>query len=243
MQAFIDVRVPGINVGTTEAHLQRTAFRDVDSVIGKLNRFLRPQQVSVSESIVLADNHASGWLVNRFGLPIDDDLAQAISEKLHEVTDEVKVRFGNAFRDQTSIERNSQDLAALAFNGSAEIAARNGAEIWFGPGRSWSWRYMPAEPRSLECATPCGIRYETISRGCVMGVRECGAAQQDLFLQDGLIDVIITLEHKHTEIRYRTSRAEAQMNIWTGVTHLSADVRIRVGDLPEVMGQLTLERD
>jgi hypothetical protein len=181
-------------------------------------------------------------LVDEGRLQIAEPSWMKIAKDLRDTLDEVKKRYAEAFRNQVALERIGNDLSALAFNRTAWQARALDGEFWLFPSTPLEWHYDPMDPALLACGEPDDDQFDTIVNALVAGVREVNNPQRGLFQGDDKIEVLISLRHRIPEVRHTTTLEEAQQ-IWQGRTRLTAKVRLKLGELPEVIDGLQLVRE
>lgn len=153
---------------------------------------------------------------------------------------EVVARYAAAFKRQEPMARLGSDKAALNVNKLAWEASKNNAEFLVAPDTPAVWRFVPTNPRLLECAEPDIAEYRQVVCALVTGARTFNGHASDLFSAKNQLRVVISIDDPViAEVLYTTTLSEAQ-HIWRGANKISANVVIKIGQLPEVIGDITL---
>ena len=236
------LRTNGIEAQEDSLEIEFTSFNYAKIAATNLARLFPRNGAHIKQVAWLSTHQAAAIIeLDEGGLQIAEPMWMAIAQEIRNSLEEVIPRFAEAFRRQEAMQRIGHDLPALAFNRIAWEAQITGGEFWIFPGTALEWRYEPMDPALLTCPEPIDVTFDRIDNALVDGVRKVNGPQRNMFDQDDRIEVVISLEHRLAEIRYATTLGEAQ-EIWRGETRLSADVRIRPGELPEVMGDISMIR-
>ncbi|MCR6625777.1 MAG: hypothetical protein NVV67_05810 [Pseudoxanthomonas sp.] len=236
------LRTDGIETQEDSLEIAFTSFNYTKAAATHLARLIAGNGVQIKPVAWVSTHQAAAIMELVEGdLQIAEPLWKAVAQTLRNSLEEVISRYAAAFLQQKPMQRIGHDLAALAFNRIAREALAAGAEFWMFPGTALEWRFEPTDPAMLACPEPIDVTYDRIDSALVSGVREVNGPQRELFDPSDEVEVVISLRHRLAEIRHTTTLQKAQA-IWRGETRLSADVRIRPGEMPEVVGDVTLTR-
>jgi hypothetical protein len=238
LQAFGDMHSPDA------PSMSRVTFCCGETGLCALQSLLTPYGVRIDDEIRYPSEgafaHCSRAANSRSLVPIKE-----IDLLLHEVVKTLPVvieRYAAAYKGQTPIERSPNDRRVLAFNRAAYAFSKRGGYYVFLPGTALEFRYVPLDPRMLNCPEPAEPKTIHLEKVIVLGARDADGRQIRLPFQGGkLTDVLVTVAHPLGEIMLTTTLAAGQ-DIWKKVTRITCDVVVEKGKIPHVKGEPVLER-
>lgn len=150
--------------------------------------------------------------------------------------EDVKKRYGLAFKSQTTIERTPVERQVLAFNKAAFALLQRKGHYVFLPDTSSEQQYIPVDPRSLNCPEPVDSKMLHVENAIVTGARDADGGQMQLPYDGNVeIKVLISLQHGVAEVLHTTTLDEAQ-GCWKKVNRMTADVLVESGKISRVIG-------
>lgn len=234
-----DVRV---DQGNEETFIHSKVFKYHDKCRIALQKILKFHHIYMSDIIGLSNSIAVTFIESENELPIEVSRLQSVFEHIRKEMHITITTYTEAYVTQspiirTNAEKHLLDLNAAVFYAKQEIAG----EYWIAPGSSWEWRMDPTDPAILACPEPSDITYESIELARVTGVRATDDSFRSLLLAGDEVEIIISLDHRLSEVSHKTTLAEAQ-DIWKGQTKLTAKVRIAGNCNAEIIGEMVLVR-
>lgn len=208
-----------------------------DKISGCLKSLVGEVDFEIADSVHFEDRHAVKSFLDRVDLYDEETFSRAISDQILRKFRDCVQRHAEACAKQESLVPTPYDRHALNLNQAAWEANKIGAELWLLPGTPEEWLLEPLDPVQLRCATPIEVASDHVEAAEVLGIREILKPQRDFWDIDDEIDVIVSLKHRIAEIRHKMTRNSAQ-SLWKGLRIISAEVCVRRGELPEVVGEL-----
>lgn len=197
--------------------------------------------IEIDSAIVFADKTAFIMARSRSQLGLlEQDLHDAAG--WWEMVEAATQRLLKAHDARIPSSEQSIAEAIRRTNAVAWKMAQQGTRMTFLPGTAHARDFIPVDPLLLpRRAEPVQAYTVDIRNREVVGCRCASGTHADLFDDDGLNEIIISLRGDHPEVAVRMAIAEAQ-ELWRGTTTIDATISVIGKGIPRVTGGFRVAR-
>lgn len=241
-----EVRICSMDLAglTGEANCPVPTLLQLASVIPKLESYLKANNLERGAAhAYLGNGYIDFFAAPSAKGPSQRSLVLGGSSQCEKMRDEYADGLNELIKSHK--ENRAPRLAprmAKAISDLSDIASKgNGVgNLRMFPDSNETWMVPPADRNKTRCSVTADSRIGSICGAVVLGVRAAQEPQGDLFFSASEeVPVIITLTGELSEIRHTMKIVEAQA-LWRGTCCLDASVRIEKGELPVVVGEISI---